>query len=278
LGQLGDGTKSPSPSLTPVTVGGGLGNVTAIAAGIDHTCALLATGTVKCWGYNLYGQLGDGTKNPSLTPVNVSGLTGVTAIAADANFTCARLGNGTVKCWGWNSYGQQGNGTTADSTTPVTVKGLVGVTAISAGRYHVCARLATGSAKCWGTNGLGVNGNGPWDAAVLVVPGLTGVRQPTIAVTVPWAPGTPKATPGNHTASLTWVAPANGGAAITDYVVQYSSNAGATWTTFADGVHATTGAKVTGLINGKAYVFHVAAKNVRGNGAYGPKSAAVKPH
>ena len=123
-----------------------------------------------------------------------------------------------------------------------------------------------------------MNGNGPWSATVLAVPGLTGLRQPTIAVTVPWAPGAPNVTPGNRIATLTWTAPANGGATITDYIVQYSSNSGAGWTTFADGVHATTSAKVTGLTNGVAYVFRVAAKNVRGTGAFGPKSVSVKPH
>jgi hypothetical protein len=276
LGQLGDGTKSPTPSKVPVVVGS-LAGATAIAAGIDHTCALLTSHAIKCWGYNLYGQLGDNTRNQSSTPVNVVGINTAIAIVADANYTCALLANGTVKCWGDNRYGLQSSGLPLDSSTPVTVGGLSGVTSISAGRYHACARLANGTAKCWGTNGQGANGNGPWDASALVVPGLSGVRQPTITSTVPWAPASPKATPGNHTAKVTWKAPANGGSTITDYVVQFSSNSGATWTTFRDGVHATTSATVTGLTNGKAYVFRVAAKNARGTGLFGPKSVAVKP-
>jgi hypothetical protein len=76
--------------------------------------------------------------------------------------------------------------------------------------------------------------------------------------------------------TLTWAASAPGGKAITDYIVQYSSNNGASWTTFNDGVHSTTGATVTGLVRGKIYVFHVAAKNGNGVGAYSAKSTAVK--
>lgn len=98
------------------------------------------------------------------------------------------------------------------------------------------------------------------------------------AVTTPDAPTSLSGTAGNGQVSLSWTAPAsNGGAAITDYAVQYSSNSGSTWTTFADGTSTATSATVTGLTNGTAYTFRVAAVNSAGTGAYSSASASVTP-
>ena len=80
--------------------------------------------TAACWGYNNYGELGDGTTTDSPVPVVVSGLANVVAIAAGDYHSCALLSNKTVRCWGYNGYGQLGNGTLSDSLTPVVVTGL----------------------------------------------------------------------------------------------------------------------------------------------------------
>jgi len=132
----------------------------AIATGYTHACALLTGGTVKCWGYNGFGQLGNGTTTQSTTPVSVSGITTAVMISAGAYHTCAFLADGTVKCWGYNGYGQLGNGTTTQSTTPVAVSGITTATDVSAGYIHTCARLSDGTVKCWGYNGYGQLGNG----------------------------------------------------------------------------------------------------------------------
>ena len=145
-GQLGNGSTTPDCLLVPVAVSS-LTGVTAIAtmAESQHTCALLSGGTVKCWGLNAHGEVGNGFTANATTPVAVSGLTGATAIAVGADDTCALLSGGTAKCWGFNNFGQLENTTMTTSSTPVNASELQGATAIVAGGNHTCA-LMLGSA------------------------------------------------------------------------------------------------------------------------------------
>jgi alpha-tubulin suppressor-like RCC1 family protein len=138
------GTDSTLASMQPLS---GIG---AIAAGGFHTCALLTTGAVECWGWNGYGQLGDGTTHNRVLPVPVSDIGSVIKLAAGYGHTCALLSDSTVKCWGWNVAGQLGDGTTTNRSTPVSVSGLSGVTDLAAGYLHTCALLNDKTVKCWG--------------------------------------------------------------------------------------------------------------------------------
>ncbi len=179
-GQLGDG--STADRSTPVTVhassssASALSGVSAITGGSYHTCALLANGTMKCWGYSDYGQLGDGTKTARSAPVTVrassssaAALSSVSAIAGGGHHTCALLASGTVKCWGWGSLGQLGDGASTDRSAAVTVHASsatssalsgVGQRAIAVGFGQTCALLVNGTVKCWGANFLGEVGDG----------------------------------------------------------------------------------------------------------------------
>ncbi len=162
--QLGDGfTELFSTTPTPVT---GLRFVTAVAAGMRHSLALLANGTVCAWGANGLGQLGDGETTESGVPVAVHGLSGVKAIAAGASHSLALLKNGTVMAWGDNESGQLGTGTTIErSTLPVAVQGLSGVKAISAGAAYSLALLNNGTVMAWGANESGQLGTGTTKAS-----------------------------------------------------------------------------------------------------------------
>src|SRR3989304_2454459 len=133
-----------------------------IAAGGHHTVSLKSDGTVWAWGYNGYGQLGDGTYTDSSTPVQVYGMSGVTAIAAGDYHTVSLRSDGTVWAWGYNGYGQLGDGTYTDSSTPVQVYGMSGVTAIAAGAYHTVSLKSDGTVWAWGYKGDGELGDGTY--------------------------------------------------------------------------------------------------------------------
>ncbi len=157
-GEIGDGTTANRSSPVQVV---GISGATALAAGGDspptpygHTCAVVSGGAVLCWGFNGWGQLGDGTTTQRASPVQVlGGLPGATAVAAGGRHTCA-LAGGAVWCWGANEVGQLGNGSTSQQqTTPVSV-GLAGPTSIAAGLTHTCSTTTSGL-WCWGSNTSG---------------------------------------------------------------------------------------------------------------------------
>lgn len=159
-GQLGDG--AGANSLTPTQVSGFGSGIASMSAGAYYTCAITTGAAVKCWGYNDYGQLGDGTGIDRWHPVQVSGLeSGVLGLSVGLYHACAIVTDGALWCWGLNSYGQLGNGTGLDSSIPALVQGLEsGVAGVSAGDAATCIVTIAGAANCWGYNGDGRLGDG----------------------------------------------------------------------------------------------------------------------
>jgi alpha-tubulin suppressor-like RCC1 family protein/uncharacterized membrane protein YgcG len=191
-GNLGDGTSTGPETCAqdgfgglpcsplPVVVNGITGAV-AVSTGANHTCAVLKSGGVDCWGESVFGALGNGTtigtdncgsgiENCHTSPVAVNGITNATAISSGAGDSCVVLATGAVECWGSNSNGQLGDGTNTGpegcnpagycSTTPVSVSGITNATAVSTAEgFYSCAALASG-VDCWGDNSFGELGNG----------------------------------------------------------------------------------------------------------------------
>lgn len=180
-GKLGDNTMSDRRTATKVQ--GLTSGVSAVGCGDVHTCALLASGEVRCWGGNTFGQLGTGDSSTTATsksPATVSGLSsGAVALGVGRDFACAIVAGGGVKCWGANARGQLGDGSNDDSTTPVDVTGLTRpAVALALGSYHACALHDDGSMSCWGANERGQLGDASTDdrtSAVAVANLPTGV-------------------------------------------------------------------------------------------------------
>jgi alpha-tubulin suppressor-like RCC1 family protein len=157
--KLGHGNVYPDDfQLTPAPVAD-LSGVASLAAGSAHVCALMQDTSVRCWGLNNYGELGDGTTNGSLeVPTAVvqscSGttdpLTNVRQVAVGWSHSCALMLDGTVQCWGRNDLGELGDGTDVFSRScPAPVQFLTDVTALSTMALSTCS-LAPKGISCWG--------------------------------------------------------------------------------------------------------------------------------
>jgi alpha-tubulin suppressor-like RCC1 family protein len=162
LNQLGNGTTTDSTTPVLITMPAGI-KFTSIASSGYSTCGLTTNGTVYCWGYNAFGQLGNGTTTNSAIPVAVTMPNGITfdSISVGRYDVCALTVGGIAYCWGLNTTGQLGNGTTTNATTPTLVTMPTDVTfdTISAGWSHTCALTSSGIAYCWGQN-VGQIGDG----------------------------------------------------------------------------------------------------------------------
>lgn len=152
---------------------------TSLAPGGSHTCALLGTGEVRCWGNNAFGQLGDGTFTSRPRPGSVAGLSGTPVqVASGRDHSCAVRTDGRVMCWGHNGSGQLGDGSMTHRAAPVLVPGVTSAVSLALGGEHSCALGSDGRVRCWGRNDAGQLGSGMMggtSTAAVEVVGLTNV-------------------------------------------------------------------------------------------------------
>jgi alpha-tubulin suppressor-like RCC1 family protein len=180
--------------------------VTAVAAGTDSSYAVTSTGAVLAWGFNNFGQLGNGSTGNNVPPTNVSLPAGtkVTAIASGSLHVLALTSTGTVYAWGYNADGELGDGNKTNSDVPVKVKlpGGTKVIALAAGGYYSLALTSTGAVYAWGYNADGELGRG--NTASSDVPArvkLSGKKVTAIAAGGnAYGVGQPMAAPGHSLA------------------------------------------------------------------------------
>lgn len=187
-GQLGDGTTTNA--LSPVAVFGGQRFVQLAASNAmtpvgGHTCGLDPEGAAYCWGSNIEGELGNGSTDPSFTPVAVLGNHRFVQLTAGSSYTCGRTEQGAAFCWGGNWAGQLGIGGPNSVTIPTAVVGdhvFSELAAAAAGGIHTCGLDRSGTAFCWGWGVYGQRGDGTWThGAYSPVPVLGGLTFDQIA-------------------------------------------------------------------------------------------------
>jgi len=186
-GEIGSGYAQSYPYVSLHFQINGLENAAAVAAGNSTSYALMADGTVRAWGQNFSGEIGDGSTTHRYLPVQVSGLTDVVAISPGRSYCLALRSDGSVWAWGLNHSGQLGDGTTTYRTVPVQVVGLPPIRAIAGGgpdtwpnsqnAGHSLAVAADGSVWAWGRNYYGQLGDGTTTDRLtpVQVPGLAGM-------------------------------------------------------------------------------------------------------
>lgn len=180
---IGDDPGEMGAALVPVDLGTGR-TALSISAGNSHTCALLDTRQVKCWGRNAEGQLGlgsdttrgnaPGQMGDALPTVDLGAGRTVRSISAGGSHTCAVLDTNQVTCWGMGTFGQLGTGDSNDrgddpgemgaALQPIDLGVGRTVRAVTAGNFHTCAVLDTRQVKCWGANDDGELGLGTTQA------------------------------------------------------------------------------------------------------------------
>lgn len=294
-GKLGDGTTTTR--TTPVLISGL--SVSSVAAGGTSTCAVTTSGTEYCWGLNSTGQVGIGNTNNSLVPaaINVPGTPIISSVGA--SHSCSVSTDGTAACWGSSASSQLGTAPSSNNLIPkyvLAVYQVVGAPVMSSLAVSDTGRTSTNvswsvlddggsditgyqvqysldGGTTWGPvqeipvgSGYSPNSLVPGQAYRIKVRAQNGVgfgEYETASFTtnrLAPARNLHLVTRTLNSVSIAWDAPQEESSLVTDYLVEYSSNNGTSWTTFSDGVSTATTATVSGLTNGTAYLLRVTAK------------------
>ena len=177
--ELGNGTTQDT--VVPTPTGRADVQIISLTAGSDHNCGLDPDGLAFCWGWNFYGQIGNGSTVDQGLPVFAHGSERFAQISAGRNHTCAVTRTGGAYCWGQNDDGQLGDGTRTGRLTPTLVDLPGTVARISAGDAHSCALLSNGAAYCWGRGNLGELGTGSANSSLVPAAVIGGASFTTIA-------------------------------------------------------------------------------------------------
>ncbi len=300
---VGDVVSDMGDALVAVDLGTGRSAI-AVSVGKEHTCALRDDESVICWGIGDNGRLGDGAgltvgdepneMGDNLIVVDLGAESRVKAVGAGGAHTCALLVDNSLKCWGAGASGRLGIGNQSDmGDTPETLGDNLPVVnlgtgrsarAVLAGDQHTCAVLDTWQLKCWGRGSSGRLGSGSTsnlaDSMSELGEGLPAVQLGTNRAvdsrTEPDRVTSPTGTVGDRQLTLTWSAPDDGGAPITDYVLEMSVDSGA-WQQLDDRVSTATSYTVTDLDNDVEHEFRIRARSARGDGAPSLVSLALTP-
>lgn len=150
------GTASKGSSLVPVDVAGLGDDMMEVSVGELSACALSSSGEARCWGDNLWGELGSSLPHATFVAPTRVDIPAASSLSAGAEHVCSLGSGGEVWCWGRNDVGQMGNGASSDNATPQPVMGLgAEVVRLSAGYLHACVVTSVGSVMCWGGNDQG---------------------------------------------------------------------------------------------------------------------------
>jgi large repetitive protein len=228
--------------------------VTGLVNGVSYIFRVAAVNAAGVGSYS--------AASTAVTPMRVATAPSVTALTAgDEQVTVTWSPPSSNGGSALTSYAVQYSSNNGSTWSVVE---LTGSTSTS---YEVVG-LTNGTAYVFRVGAVNAVGTGAFSTASSATTPRTTPGIPTSVVT----------TTGNTQVSLVWTAPTDtGGSAITDYAVQFSSNAGTTWSTFADGINPQRAATVTGLLNGTEYVFRIAATNVAGTGAFSSPSGGTTP-
>ena len=283
-GQLGNGTSTEAPSPVAVSTSGALAGktVTTIDTEAGHVCAL-ANNASFCWGFNNSGLFGNGTDNTTVfaspTPVASNTIGPIQHLTTGYDSTCAHV-NESIYCWGSNTSGEFGNGTSNNSSTTPTPANLTSIpqntpplvsfdNTPATSVTFVSSTQLTAVAPAHAAGVVDVTVTNPDNQSATLANSYTYITP----IVAPGAPTNLTTTPAEEAVDLTWTAPIDdGGSAITDYIIEYSSNGGTTWQTFTHPPSAATNISVTGLTPGTTYTFRVKAINSAGTG---PASATA---